>query len=63
MSYQVPNVKLRPADSSYGDLNVHSNLLAEDSQFGSDDSRYLDHCPRPFKGVVICATGVPDKVS
>lgn len=42
----------------------HTSCWAEDSQIvGSDDTVMLGgSCPRPFKNVVVCATGVLDKV-
>ncbi|TFK21460.1 hypothetical protein FA15DRAFT_672523 [Coprinopsis marcescibilis] len=62
-SHKVPNVKLRPAQASYGDLSGSSQCLVQESQFDSDDTRMLDPTPRPFKGVVVCATGVKDKTT
>jgi hypothetical protein len=43
----------------------HTSCWVEDSQIvGSDDTIMLGgSCPRPFKNVVVCATGVLDKVS
>lgn len=61
-SPQVPGVKLRPAEKGSFSRSVEESCWAEDTQVGSDDTTVLDLCPRPFKGVVICATGVPDKV-
>ncbi|KAJ7236947.1 hypothetical protein C8J57DRAFT_1728118 [Mycena rebaudengoi] len=67
-SKKVPNVRLRPAAA---DAMARARALtpeptsywAEDSQIvGSDDTIMLGgSCPRPFKGVVVCATGVLDK--
>ncbi|PPR02379.1 hypothetical protein CVT24_011721 [Panaeolus cyanescens] len=60
-SHKVPNVKLRPADAgSYARIATEC-LWAAETQAGSDDTAQLDTCPRPFKNVVICATGVTDK--
>jgi len=42
---------------------VDGNCWAQETQPGSDDTSPLDLCPRPFKGLVICATGILDKVS
>ncbi|KIK60300.1 hypothetical protein GYMLUDRAFT_225798, partial [Collybiopsis luxurians FD-317 M1] len=54
-STKVPNVKLRPAQP--GDV-----IRVQDSQFDNDDSlRFHDPTPRPFAGVVLCATGISDK--
>ncbi len=70
LNYQVPNVKLRPAQPSKRSKRNSNNspsLLertrTEDSGFDSDqDTSFTDHVPRPFKGVVLCATGLNDKV-
>lgn len=35
--------------------------MVDESQFGSDDN-YNDYTPRPLRGVVVCATGIADKV-
>ncbi|TFK73235.1 hypothetical protein BDN72DRAFT_956649 [Pluteus cervinus] len=64
-SHKVPNVKLRPAQPDA--LKTHASRFsdaecwAEDSQLGSDDTVLPDVCPRPFKKVVLCATGISDK--
>jgi DNA replication regulator DPB11 len=61
----VHNVKLRPAQPHALPRHMQtdgSTCWAQDSQIGSDDTSVFDLCPRPFKGVVICATGVVDKV-
>ncbi|KAF8813526.1 hypothetical protein BYT27DRAFT_7131662 [Phlegmacium glaucopus] len=60
-SNKVPGVKLRPAEKGAFSRSVEESCWAQDTQAGSDDTTLLDLCPRPFKGVVICATGVPDK--
>ncbi|KAG5636707.1 hypothetical protein H0H81_007103 [Sphagnurus paluster] len=63
-SAKVPNVKLRPAqEGALTRLRRQESSVcwAEDSQLGSDDTGIMDLCPRPFKGVVLCATGVVDK--
>ncbi|KAK0488818.1 hypothetical protein IW261DRAFT_1414294 [Armillaria novae-zelandiae] len=60
----VPNVKLRPAQpksSSSKRKEAEEKLWAEETQLGSEDTSYLDHCPRPFSKLVICATGIHDK--
>ncbi|KAF9048823.1 hypothetical protein BJ165DRAFT_1580170 [Panaeolus papilionaceus] len=46
--------------SSYAKIATEC-LWAEETQPGSDDMALVDSCPRPFKNVVICATGVTDK--
>ncbi|KAF9007398.1 hypothetical protein BDQ17DRAFT_1237797 [Cyathus striatus] len=61
-SNKVPNVKLRPAQE--GSMRRESpvgSCWVEDTQAASDDTSILDTCPRPFKGVIVCATGVTDK--
>lgn len=63
-SKKVPNVKLRPAQpksSSSKRKEAEEKLWAEETQLGSEDTSYLDHCPRPFSKMVICATGIHDK--
>ncbi|KAJ7077914.1 hypothetical protein B0H15DRAFT_861404 [Mycena belliarum] len=66
-SKKVPNVRLRPA---HPDAMVraraspeHTSCWVDDSQIvGSDDTIMVGgSCPRPFKNVVVCATGVVDK--
>lgn len=59
---QVPNVKLRPAEQGSIPRPTFDDCWAQETQLGSDDTILLDRCPRPFKGLVICATGIPDKV-
>ncbi|KAG6810576.1 hypothetical protein H0H92_011276 [Tricholoma furcatifolium] len=60
-STKVPNVKLRPVQAPVPrPLRKSNSILEEDSQIGSDDTS-IDPCPRPFKGVVLCATGTFDK--
>ncbi|KAK7678565.1 hypothetical protein QCA50_018437 [Cerrena zonata] len=67
-SNKIPGVKLRPAlpsakpkrkDSGYEDS------ISDDDDFSSDlDTTFNgDLCPRPFKGVVLCATGINDKTT
>ena len=57
---QVPNVKLRPAQSAEPSTREPDSFCwAEDSQRFNDT--VVDLCPRPFKGVVLCATGIADK--
>ena len=52
---------LRPAEKGVFSRPLEESCWAADTQAGSDDTILLDLCPRPFKGIVICATGVPDK--
>lgn len=72
-SAKIPNVKLRPAQPGastsrkylephrdFGlDLEEQEIVCAFDSQV--DTSRYNDPTPRPFTGVLLCATGISDK--
>ncbi|KAJ6530367.1 hypothetical protein DFH09DRAFT_1370743 [Mycena vulgaris] len=66
-SKKVPNVRLRPAHpdamARARASPEHTSCWVEDSQIvGSDDTIMLGgSCPRPFKNVVVCATGVLDK--
>ncbi|KAF8628551.1 hypothetical protein AX15_003819 [Amanita polypyramis BW_CC] len=60
-SHRVPNVKLRPAapgmDASRPLMQEGSTCLAQETQ----DTTLMDPCPRPLKGVTLCATGIQDK--
>ncbi|KAL0578787.1 protein kinase activating protein dpb11 [Marasmius crinis-equi] len=61
-STKVPNVKLRPAQPTLRTRDSHTqDIWAQDSQLPSDDTGIIDTCPRPFSGIVLCATGVLDK--
>ncbi|KAK0202902.1 hypothetical protein DFS33DRAFT_940575 [Desarmillaria ectypa] len=63
-SKKVPNVKLRPAQpksSSSKRKQTEEKLWAKETQLESEDTSYTDPCPRPFWGMVICATGIQDK--
>ncbi|KAK7060262.1 protein kinase activating protein dpb11 [Paramarasmius palmivorus] len=71
-STKVPNVKLRPAQpqpsssksrTQESDPFDRGGIWAQDSQVKSDDNSVYDSCPRPFTGVVLCATGIMDKPS
>ncbi|KAJ7717673.1 hypothetical protein B0H16DRAFT_1433724 [Mycena metata] len=67
-SKKVPNVRLRPA---HPDAMARArpaspeaaSCWAQDSQIvGSDDTVLIGgSCPRPFRNVVVCATGILDK--
>ena len=69
--FQVPNVKLRPAQPSSSSTSTVSKLRAQCDSWVQDSDETnqpktqsgVDLCPRPFKNVVVCATGVVDKVS
>ncbi|KAJ3786508.1 hypothetical protein GGU10DRAFT_310805 [Lentinula aff. detonsa] len=65
-SAKVPGVKLRPAQpgaSSSRSYTESDAIRVQDSQveLDSDDTRYYDPTPRPFAGLVLCATGITDK--
>ncbi|KAJ6473241.1 hypothetical protein C8R45DRAFT_409750 [Mycena sanguinolenta] len=69
-SKKVPNVRLRPAAADAmaqaRGTSPQMSYWAADSQqiVGSDDTVMIGgSCPRPFKNVVVCATGVVDKTS
>ncbi|KAI0791154.1 hypothetical protein C8Q75DRAFT_850798 [Abortiporus biennis] len=72
-SSKVPNVKLRPAQPQEKSTNHDRStrlkrrstlLTSHDSGFDSDqDSQVFDIVPRPFKRVVLCATGISDKTT
>lgn len=55
-SKKVPNVRLRPAPARSSE-----HCLVSESQAGSDDTVVADFCPRPFKNLVLCATGIKEK--
>ncbi|KAA1467213.1 hypothetical protein DENSPDRAFT_832209 [Dentipellis sp. KUC8613] len=59
-SHRVPNVKLRPAQPSTSSRRVPSPPPRTSSPiYGNEpECSFYDPCPRPFKGVVLCATGV-----
>ncbi|KAJ3888782.1 hypothetical protein GG344DRAFT_52945 [Lentinula edodes] len=65
-SAKVPGVKLRPAQLGASSSRIYAEIddvRVQDSQaqFDGDDSKYYDPTPRPFAGVVVCATGITDK--
>ncbi|TFK50096.1 hypothetical protein OE88DRAFT_1682172 [Heliocybe sulcata] len=64
-SNKVPGVKLRPA---LQETRSRSNAQPSGPFFGNgdteeDNTQFVDLCPRPFKGLVVCATGVPEKTA
>ena len=63
---KVPNVKLRPAapvERTNRSRNDTPPLWARDMGLESEQEvSAIDLCPRPFRGVVVCATGIEDKV-
>ncbi|EED85970.1 predicted protein [Postia placenta Mad-698-R] len=68
-SAKVPNVKLRPARpeerATSSNLSTRKSWLAGldlDADEASQDS-IVDICPRPFRGVNMCATGISDKTT
>ncbi|KAI0327027.1 hypothetical protein GY45DRAFT_1257833 [Cubamyces sp. BRFM 1775] len=64
-SKKVPGVKLRPAaPSASKDLRTPESTWTHSSGLDSDEeATHADLCPRPFKGLVLCATGINDKTS
>ncbi|KAH7906812.1 hypothetical protein BJ138DRAFT_1071221 [Hygrophoropsis aurantiaca] len=66
-SAKVPNVKLRPAQPKHaGHKGVDINEEMPYAEPSSDsevapNASMVDLCPRPLRGVTICATGVLDK--
>ncbi|KAF8834783.1 hypothetical protein BDN67DRAFT_959642 [Paxillus ammoniavirescens] len=66
-SHKVPNVKLRPLQAPTRSGPNARVLTADASWDHSSDSELapnasmVDLCPRPFKDVTVCATGVMDK--
>ncbi|KAI0363605.1 hypothetical protein BV20DRAFT_1031089 [Pilatotrama ljubarskyi] len=64
-SKKVPGVKLRPAaPSALKDLRTPDSTWTHSSGLDSDEeTTHADLCPRPFKGFVLCATGISDKTS
>ncbi|KZT06146.1 uncharacterized protein LAESUDRAFT_701065 [Laetiporus sulphureus 93-53] len=66
-SSKVPNVKLRPAapasrGSKSQDIDQETHLPGWGVDSDQDTSA-IDLCPRPFRNVVLCATGVDDKTT
>ncbi|KIK82227.1 hypothetical protein PAXRUDRAFT_832338 [Paxillus rubicundulus Ve08.2h10] len=66
-SHKVPNVKLRPLQVPTRSGPNAPVLTADASWDHSSDSELapnasmVDRCPRPFKDVTLCATGIIDK--
>lgn len=60
----MPNVKLRPPDAQASsrllrdDEIYDEQCLVQDSQANTASSSSFGVCPRPFAGVILCATGV-----
>ncbi|KAI0688222.1 hypothetical protein BC835DRAFT_1373595 [Cytidiella melzeri] len=70
-SNKVPNVKLRPVlPNSSSSLRraksnaSHDSSRGQDSGFDSEmEPSFVDlRTPRPFRGVILCATGIPEKL-
>ncbi|KAI0318602.1 hypothetical protein OF83DRAFT_929396 [Amylostereum chailletii] len=60
-SHRVPNVKLRPYNPQLSRRRTPpSSVTPSSSPPAHDDfpASFYDPCPRPFKGVLLCATGV-----
>ncbi|KAI0788205.1 hypothetical protein C8Q74DRAFT_664413 [Fomes fomentarius] len=64
-SKKVPGVKLRPAqpDARKGARTPESTWTHSSGLDSDDETSVQDLCPRPFKGFVLCATGISDKTS
>ncbi|EIN03978.1 hypothetical protein PUNSTDRAFT_93421 [Punctularia strigosozonata HHB-11173 SS5] len=65
-SHKVPNVKLRPAQPARKGAAqpTRDRLLAHArSDDAPSSTSVIDLCPRPFKGFLICATGISDKAT
>ncbi|KAF9650190.1 hypothetical protein BDM02DRAFT_3259867 [Thelephora ganbajun] len=74
-SRKVPNVKLRPAQPSSSasseqlngrprqSPNSSKNLVRHSSPDNESENTFVDMCPRPFKGIVLCVTGIQDKTA
>ncbi|OBZ72552.1 hypothetical protein A0H81_07422 [Grifola frondosa] len=64
-SKKVPNVKLRPAaPRNSRDARTPESTEMHYSSFDSEqETSFADLCPRPFKDVVLCATGIDDKMA
>ncbi|KAG1736323.1 hypothetical protein EDB19DRAFT_1721537 [Suillus lakei] len=62
-SHKVPNVKLRPAQprSRHAQLTDAPYDHSSDSELVPPSASMVDLCPRPFRGVTLCATGTMDK--
>ncbi|PCH42583.1 hypothetical protein WOLCODRAFT_137970 [Wolfiporia cocos MD-104 SS10] len=67
-SSKVPNVKLRPAAPRRNrpaepDASVWERAWDHGSEGDMSLASVVDLCPRPFRRVVLCATGVDDKTT
>ncbi|GBE88429.1 hypothetical protein SCP_1302440 [Sparassis crispa] len=65
-SAKVPNVKLRPAAPAARrskDVTPPPTWVHEPGSDADIDASFVDLCPRPFREVVLCATGISDKTS
>ncbi|KAH8831551.1 hypothetical protein DL96DRAFT_1705981 [Flagelloscypha sp. PMI_526] len=59
-SHKVPNVKLRPAQTTTKTVHSeHHTFVNETQPTEPEPHRFIT--PRPFKDVVVCATGINDK--
>ncbi|KAH7884859.1 hypothetical protein F5I97DRAFT_1892879 [Phlebopus sp. FC_14] len=59
-SHKVPNVKLRPAQAPR-DRNAPWDVHGSSDSEVAPNASMVDLCPRPFRGVTVCATGILDK--
>ncbi|KAG2147749.1 uncharacterized protein EDB93DRAFT_1146459 [Suillus bovinus] len=64
-SHKVPNVKLRPAQprSSHAHPMDAPYDHSSDFELVPPNASMIDLCPRPFRGVTLCATGTMDKAT
>ncbi|KAJ6581823.1 hypothetical protein B0H19DRAFT_517938 [Mycena capillaripes] len=66
-SKKVPNVRLRPAQpdamARARASPEHTSCWTEEGQINGEEDKAIigGSCPRPFKNVVICVTGILDK--
>ncbi|EPQ54267.1 hypothetical protein GLOTRDRAFT_78211 [Gloeophyllum trabeum ATCC 11539] len=62
-SHKVPGVKLRPAQETRSKVNIPDDDSFMQDDDAEENTQFVDMVFRPFRGLVICATGVPDKTA
>ncbi|EJD06504.1 uncharacterized protein FOMMEDRAFT_165286 [Fomitiporia mediterranea MF3/22] len=66
-STKVPGVKLRPPDrvrSKTADVSLKNSVYAQSLEAHElDFTEIIKSCKKPFVGVVVCASGISDKVN
>ncbi|EMD33540.1 hypothetical protein CERSUDRAFT_160532 [Gelatoporia subvermispora B] len=68
-SNKIPNVKLRPAapapsNSRASRTPTSDHFLQDDEDvLGETQASILESCPRPFRGITLCTTGISDKTT